>query len=106
MTEKPKMILSGEFVNDGFAIAKYINSMGKELRNLANAFYMCGNDKMSEQLFSMFEECQMLDEAVRNLVGNETSRGLRDAQHASANMLVACLAVAKMKETDTVTIVS
>lgn len=98
MTEKPEMILSGDFVKDGFAIARYINSMGKELRGLGNAFFVCGNEKMSEQLHGMFEECNMLDDAIRNLVSNETSRGLHDAQQASANMLLACLADVKMKE--------
>lgn len=91
MTEKPKLNLTGEFVRDGFDIAKYINSMGKELRSLAYAFYACGNDRMHDQLHAMFEECEMLDEAIRSLVSNETARGLKEARQASANVLMACL---------------
>jgi hypothetical protein len=93
MTEKPKLnlTLTGEFVKDGFDIAKYINSMGKELCRLSYAFYACGNNRMHDQLHAMFKECEMLEEAIRNLVDNETARGLKEARQASANVLMACL---------------
>jgi hypothetical protein len=94
MTNKPndKFQFSGDFVKDGFRIAKSINLIGKEMRALAMAFAAVGNDKVSDQLYSIFEDCEIYDEAIRNLVGNETSRGLQDAQKMSGAILESCLA--------------
>ncbi len=94
MTEKPndKFEFTGDFVKDGFRLAKNIQLIGKEMRALAMAFAATGNDKISDQLYNVFEECEIYDEAIRNLVGNETSRGLQDAQRMSGAILSSCLA--------------
>jgi hypothetical protein len=70
--------------------------MGKELRGLSMAFAATGNDKMSDQLHNLFEECEIYDEAIRYLVGEETSRGLQDAQKMSGAILSSCLAGLKI----------
>jgi uncharacterized protein YehS (DUF1456 family) len=93
MTEKPKdkFKFSGDFVKDGFRIAKNIQLIGKEMRGLALAFAATGNNKISDQLYNVFEECEIYDEAIRNLIRNETSRGLQDAQRMSGAILSSCL---------------
>lgn len=98
MTDSPKnkFEFSGDFVKDGFRLAKNIQLMGKEMKALALAFAATGNDKVSDQLFNIFEECEIYDEAIRNLISRETSRGLQDAQRMSGTILESCLAGIKI----------
>ncbi len=93
MTTKPKeeFELSGDFVKDGFRLAKMISLMGHEMRGLAMAFAATGNDKLSDQLFNIYLECEIYDEGLRNLIGNESRRGLNEAQKMSGAILASCL---------------
>lgn len=102
MTNKPndKFQFSGDLVEDGFRLAKNISLIGKEIQALAMAFATVGNDKVSDQLFAIFEECEIYDEAIRNLVAIETSRSLQDAQKMSGAILESCLAGLKIGKKD------
>lgn len=92
--------LKGDFLDDSFRLAKFVGEIGDDLKRLAKAFLMTGNQGMAETLYQYGIELNTADESLREIVGNETSRGLRDAQEMSATILTSCLSgmeIAKQK---------
>ena len=98
---KDQYKLTGNFVNDGFKLSTAISCIGREMRGLSQAFMVTGNEKLSNQFFDLEQELEVISDCIKELVGNETSRGLIEAQKGSANIFMACLAGAKIqKEVD------
>lgn len=93
---------TNNFVNDGFRIATNISLMGREMGVLSRAFAMVGNEKVSDQLYHISLECEKYDAEIRKLIGNETSRALKEAQEMMGTILVCSLAKAESEKKDVV----
>lgn len=90
--------LTGNFVEDSFHIAEQLDNVSRALARKAHAFLETGNEDHSSFLFEAAQCITDTTAQVRALVANETTRGLKEAEHNSATLL---LGVMRMAGVDT-----
>lgn len=98
MSKKPPLELTGDFLKDSFDLAKLAGNIGDTLFQIAKSFRRLGQHDLADELTDLSNDCEFVDEAIRKIAGNETSRGLHEAQNMSANILKSCLAGMKVSK--------
>lgn len=76
-----------------------IRNQALSLRDISDAFYMTGNEKMSETLTGIADSLLDCSVNINQAIGNEVTEQFKRAQESSANLVKAALSVG-MKRKD------
>lgn len=75
-----------------------IRSQALSLRDIADAFYMTGNEKMSETLTGMADSLLDYSVGINQAIVNEVTEQFKRAQESSANLVKAALSVSMQRK--------
>ena len=80
-----------EYIDKTFKGLNSINSNADELRQIAAAFYECGNEKMGDRLSDISSELTQATDSIRNAIAQETNDLLNQSQKGICDILEAVI---------------